>query len=94
MATTTETPDLSRVTSSYKRALWIFILLNVGYGAIEIVGGSLAGSQSLKADALDFLGDGFISSLGLIAIGRGIADSLESRAAAGAVSRSTWRERT
>ncbi|MBX9943720.1 MAG: cation diffusion facilitator family transporter [Reyranella sp.] len=65
-------PDLSHVTPAYKRALWIVILLNVGYGAIEIVGGVLAGSQSLKADALDFLGDGFISFLGLIAIGWGL----------------------
>ncbi len=65
-------PDLSHVTPSYKRALWVVILLNVGYGAIEIVGGFLAGSQSLKADALDFLGDGFISFLGLIAIKWGL----------------------
>lgn len=65
-------PDLSHVTPAYKRALWIVILLNVGYGAIEIVGGIIAGSQSLKADALDFLGDGFISFLGLIAIGWGL----------------------
>lgn len=65
-------PDLSHVTPAYKRALWIVILLNVGYGAIEIVGGFLAGSQSLKADALDFLGDGLISFLGLIAIGWGL----------------------
>lgn len=65
-------PDFSHVTPAYKRALWIVILLNVGYGAIEIVGGFLAGSQSLKADALDFLGDGIISFLGLIAIGWGL----------------------
>lgn len=65
-------PDLSHVTPAYKRALWIVILLNVGYGAIEIAGGIIAGSQSLKADALDFLGDGFISFLGLIAIGWGL----------------------
>lgn len=65
-------PDLSHVTRAYKRALWIVILLNVGYGVIEIVGGIIAGSQSLKADALDFLGDGFISFLGLIAIGWGL----------------------
>jgi Co/Zn/Cd efflux system component/copper chaperone CopZ len=65
-------PDLTHVTPAYRRALWIVILLNVGYGAIEIVGGILAGSQSLKADALDFLGDGFISFLGLVAIGWGL----------------------
>ncbi len=59
----------SHVTSQYKRALWVVILLNVGYGIIEIIGGFIAGSQALKADALDFLGDGLITSLGLLAIG-------------------------
>lgn len=44
-----------------------------GYGAIEIVGGLIAGSQALKADALDFIGDGTISFLGLIAVGWGLA---------------------
>lgn len=66
-------PDLSHVTPAYKRALWIVIALNVGYGLVEIVGGFLAGSQALKADALDFVGDGVISFLGLIAVGWGLA---------------------
>lgn len=66
-------PDLSHVTSAYKRALWIVVALNVGYGLIEIVGGFLAGSQALKADALDFVGDGVISFLGLIAVSWGLA---------------------
>ncbi|MEW6639827.1 MAG: cation diffusion facilitator family transporter [Pseudomonadota bacterium] len=66
-------PDLSHVTPAYKRALWIVVLLNAGYGVVEIVGGFLAGSQSVKADALDFIGDGVISFLGLIAVGWGLA---------------------
>lgn len=61
--------DLSHITPAYKRALWIVVALNVGYGLVEIVGGFLAGSQALKADALDFLGDGLITFLGLLAIG-------------------------
>lgn len=66
-------PDLSHVTPAYKRALWIVVLLNAGYGVIELAGGLLAGSQALKADALDFVGDGLISWLGLVAIGWGLA---------------------
>lgn len=66
-------PDLSHITPQYKRALWIVVLVNVGYGLVEMVGGVLAGSQALKADALDFIGDGLISWLGLIAIGWGLA---------------------
>lgn len=65
--------DLALVTPAYRRALWLVVLLNAGYGAVEIVGGFLAGSQALKADALDFLGDGLITLLGLLAIGWSLA---------------------
>ena len=61
--------ELAHVTPAYRRALWIVIGLNVGYGLIELVGGFIAGSQALKADALDFLGDGMITLLGVLAIG-------------------------
>lgn len=57
------------IDQSYKRALWIVVLLNAGFGLVEMVGGLIAGSQALKADALDFLGDGLITFLGLIAFG-------------------------
>lgn len=66
-------PDLTHVTPAYKRALWTVVLLNVGYGIIEIGGSILSGSQALQADALDFIGDGMISFLGLIAVGWGLA---------------------
>lgn len=61
-------PD--RSDPRYRRALWIVVVLNLGYGVIETAGGWLAGSQALKADALDFLGDGFITWLGLVALAR------------------------
>jgi Co/Zn/Cd efflux system component/copper chaperone CopZ len=53
----------------YRRALAIVVALNLGYGIVETIGGFLSGSQAVKADALDFLGDGLISLLGLLAIG-------------------------
>jgi Co/Zn/Cd efflux system component/copper chaperone CopZ len=62
----------THLTSAYRRALWVVVLLNVGYGIVELGGGFLSGSQALKADALDFLGDGLITFLGLIAIGWGL----------------------
>lgn len=61
--------DLSHITPAYRRALWVVVLLNVGYGISEMIGGFIADSQALKADALDFLGDGSITFLGLLAIG-------------------------
>ena len=53
---------------AYRRALWIVVVLNLGFGLVEIVGGFLARSQALKADALDFLGDGSITLVGLFAL--------------------------
>src|SRR5687767_7618258 len=54
---------------AYRRALWLVVVLNLGFGVAEIAGGFLAKSQALKADALDFLGDGSITFLGLLALG-------------------------
>lgn len=54
---------------AYRRALWIVVILNIGFGLVEIVAGFLSGSQALKADALDFLGDGSITFVGLLALG-------------------------
>ena len=60
--------DLSHITPAYRRALWIVVGLNVTYGIAEMVAGFISGSQALKADALDFAGDGLITFLGLIAV--------------------------
>lgn len=63
--------DEKRMASdpAYRRALWVVVLLNLGFGVVEITGGVLAKSQALKADALDFLGDGSITFIGLLALG-------------------------
>ena len=42
--------------------------MNLGFGLAEIVGGFVADRQALKADALDFVGDGTISLFGLLAL--------------------------
>ena len=65
------TGDVARAGTdpAYRRALWWVVILNIGFGLFEIVGGFLANSQALKADALDFLGDGSISFVGLLALG-------------------------
>ena len=57
------------IDPAYRRALWIVVILNLGFGIIEAVGGFFAGSQALKADSLDFLGDGSITLVGLLALG-------------------------
>lgn len=65
-------PAQTHTSSAYRNALWIVIILNTGYGLIEMMGGFLSGSQALKSDALDFLGDGLTTLLGVIAIGWGL----------------------
>ena len=62
--------DEDRLASdpAYRRALIIVVVLNLGFGIVEAIGGFLADSQALKADSLDFIGDGSISLIGLIAL--------------------------
>lgn len=68
-ANATEQQHAAHQDPAYRRALWIIVILNIGYGIVEMIGGVLAGSQAVKADALDFVGDGLITFLGLLAIG-------------------------
>jgi Co/Zn/Cd efflux system component len=42
---------------AWRRALWIALAVNAGMFLAEIAAGLAAGSSSLQADALDFLGD-------------------------------------
>lgn len=53
---------------AYRRALAIVVALNLGFGILEAFGGFVADSQALKADSLDFIGDGSISLVGLLAL--------------------------
>lgn len=41
----------------WRRALWIALVVNAGFFVIEVVPAAAAGSVSLQADSLDFLGD-------------------------------------
>jgi len=59
----------AKVDPAYRRALWIVVVLNLGFGALELFGGFVASSQALKADSLDFIGDGSITLAGLLVLG-------------------------
>jgi len=58
---------------AYRRVLWIVISINAAMFGIEVAAGSLAGSQALKADALDFLGDSLTYGLSLAVLGMPLA---------------------
>ena len=49
--------DTAQITRSLKRVLWAVLVINAGMFLVEISAGVYAGSVSLLADAVDFLGD-------------------------------------
>lgn len=61
--------DFDGTDPAYRRVLWVVIAANAAMFAVELAGGALAGSQALKADALDFLADAVTYGLSLAAIG-------------------------
>src|SRR5256885_906675 len=54
---------------SWRRALWIALAMNAVMFLVEIAAGVAAGSASLQADALDFLGDAANYAISLIVVG-------------------------
>lgn len=61
--------DDSRQTSGYRRVLWTVLAINAAMFLVEIGAGVLAGSASLQADALDFLGDAANYGISLLVVG-------------------------
>ena len=57
------------VSDSARRLLWLALAINGAMFVTEIVAGAIAGSVSLQADALDFLGDSFNYAISLAVIG-------------------------
>jgi Co/Zn/Cd efflux system component len=66
----TPAPDSHRGNAAYRRVLWIVLVINAVMFVVEIAAGLAAGSASLQADALDFLGDAgnYIISLAVLSM--------------------------
>jgi Co/Zn/Cd efflux system component len=64
-----QTSDPERGNPSYRRALWSVLAINAGMFLVEIGAGLAAGSASLQADALDFLGDAANYGISLLVVG-------------------------
>jgi Co/Zn/Cd efflux system component len=66
----TPAPDPHRGNATYRRVLWIVLVINAVMFVVEIGAGLAAGSASLQADALDFLGDAgnYIISLAVLSM--------------------------
>ena len=61
--------DDASQTPRYRRVLWTVLAINAAMFAVEIGAGIVAGSASLQADALDFLGDAANYALSLFVVG-------------------------
>jgi len=57
------------VDARYRRVLIVALLVNLAMFGVEIMAGSAAGSSSLLADALDFLGDAANYGISLYVLG-------------------------
>lgn len=61
--------DPHQGNESYRRVLWAVLAINSGMFAVEVIAGLAAGSASLQADALDFLGDAGNYGISLFVVG-------------------------
>jgi Co/Zn/Cd efflux system component len=61
--------DAHRGNRGYRRVLWAVLAINVAMFAVEVGAGLAAGSASLQADALDFLGDAGNYAISLFVVG-------------------------
>jgi Co/Zn/Cd efflux system component len=61
--------EIKRTDTAYRRVLWAVLIINSAMFAVEIGAGLHAGSASLQADALDFLGDAANYAVSLFVVG-------------------------
>lgn len=64
-----ETSDPRRGNENHRRVLWTVLAVNGTMFAVEVAAGLAAGSASLQADALDFLGDTANYAISLFVVG-------------------------
>jgi Co/Zn/Cd efflux system component len=62
-------PDPHRGNVAYRHVLWAVLSINAVMFLVEIAAGFAAGSASLQADALDFLGDSANYAISLLVVG-------------------------
>jgi Co/Zn/Cd efflux system component len=57
------------MSETYKRRLWMVIVINAAMFVVEMTAGQMARSQALQADALDFFADAVTYGISLAVIG-------------------------
>ena len=61
--------SVKSVAPGFRKILWAALVINAAMFLVEIVAGAAAGSSSLQADALDFLGDAANYGVSLFVLG-------------------------
>lgn len=61
--------DPQKGNAPYRRILWIVLAINAAMFVVEVTAGLAAGSASLQADSLDFLGDAGNYAISLFVVG-------------------------
>ena len=69
MSTRCNRCDPENTRLAYRRVLWMVLAINAAMFTVEIGAGVAAGSASLQADALDFLGDAANYAISLFVVG-------------------------
>jgi Co/Zn/Cd efflux system component len=70
--------------AAYRRVLWAVLALNATMFVVEVAAGLAAGSASLQADALDFLGDAANYGVSLFVVGMALRYRAKAAVAKGA----------
>jgi Co/Zn/Cd efflux system component len=70
--------------TAYRRVLWGVMAINAAMFAVEVGAGLAAGSASLQADALDFLGDAANYAISLFVVGMALRYRAQAALAKGA----------
>ena len=73
LAETGETDTAAPESTQQRRLLWVVLLINAAFFALEMTTGFIAGSMGLVADSLDMLADALVYGLSLLAVGATVA---------------------
>lgn len=70
---TGETEEAAPEATQQRRLLWVVLLINAAFFALEMTTGFISGSMGLVADSLDMLADALVYGLSLLAVGATVA---------------------
>ena len=70
---TGETEEAAPENAQQRRLLWVVLLINFAFFALEMTTGFISGSMGLVADSLDMLADALVYGLSLFAVGAMVA---------------------